>query len=293
MRRRLGYIEADPGAGSRKSRRPSFGSSRLEEVPSGVGRLVSGAAVAALQRTAGNRAVVELVQEHRPRGDRRSDRGWGQALVPSLGSADTAEVQRMHGGRPSRQERADAKKTKEQHEKLAKLQSSVDKKHRTRAGKALKDKLKDKSEQEKLQIALDAHRQDIPPHKLAVSGKKLFTGNRDFTPTFRQTFWNSHPGAVCAKCNAPIASKDRSIDHKRPWVELAAGVETFTVCKDGVHWDVALNEDAQAVNTNLDNLQPMHSKCNSSKNAPKVYDSLRPIKKGVCPGPTCGLEKAL
>lgn len=206
-----------------------------------------------------------------------------------------AVVQR---GRPSREERNSAREAKSKEQSTKSLYDRADKKKRTRRATNLAKALEGKDEQEVLAKAIESARKNTPPTEMEVSGLALFSGNRDFGTDFRQNFWtNVSPlPCACAICGGTITAGAKrgngpSIDHRRPWSEISTGVETFQVCKDGVHWEVSLDRDAQAVNRNLANLRPTHKGCNSGKGGQKGNDPLIPTRKGDCRG-NCGLSKA-
>lgn len=205
-------------------------------------------------------------------------------------------VQTALHGRPSPQQRAQARKAKSDRETINTLYQSVDRKGRTRGAKKNAAKLEGKDNEALLAEAVAEVQRLSPPTRLALTDTRLFSGNRDFGQKFRDAFWASQPKPwICALCGGDIGPRQsRGIDHIQPWSVICTGVKTFQVCKDGVHWEVALDEEAQAVNRNVKNLQPAHKSCNSEKSGDKGLDPLFPIRKGDCPDPhSCSLEKAL
>ena len=75
----------------------------------------------------------------------------------------------------------------------------------------------------------------------ALGSNKVYSGKgRSFEAAFAGAFWTKHKNALCAKYGQKIAPKDRCIDHKKPWAQIKPEAETVIVCKNGAHWEVAL-----------------------------------------------------
>ncbi|MCL5778124.1 HNH endonuclease [Limibaculum sp. FT325] len=147
--------------------------------------------------------------------------------------------------------------------------------------KAIKKAIKDMEKRD---------RQAKPPKKCGA--RKIANKDRmDFEPAFRKRFWRKHANSPCAKCGDPIAEDERSIDHVTPWADVRIGLETATVCKDDVHWEVVFVDTMLTAYQDKRNLVPMHKRCNSSKGGTQGNDTITPIKVGVCFG-NCSLEKA-
>lgn len=195
--------------------------------------------------------------------------------------------------RPSRDERNIERFKKE-------TLKSVDKGGRTRASKkaitSLEKKLKKKElTLEDLKPLIDA----TPPHKLQLSGKKIYSGKwRSFSTDFQRNWWNKQTVPwTCHICDGVIDPRGvgtdaPSIDHREPWARVKLGIDDFEVCKGGQHWRVVLSEDVRAVIEDESNLLPSHQGCNSGKNGPKDTDSLAPQRMGKCPGRDCTAPNA-
>jgi hypothetical protein len=192
-------------------------------------------------------------------------------------------------------------------ERLAKSSmKKVDKKGRTRASVKTYAKLQVALQrpQDKVQQTFLANlRKDTPPRKRGIAGTAgaIYSGKwRGFEAAFEANWWTDQGVApwTCCICHAPIlagaAGGDaRSIEHRQPWSVLKTEIETQIVCKDGVHWAVALTRDVRAVLQDTDNLAPAHKRCNSSKGGSKDTDSIAPIKRGDCPGDDCDASEAI
>ena len=234
--------------------------------------LSSQEAVIALQRALGNQVVQRLLTASPRRPQGIIQRGRTQP-------------------RPSPAERE-----KERTQK--RLVGRVDKRFRTRQGKALEQLL---SRDDRGAIVRKLQ-QDVPPTLLRrqKQKQKIYSGKwRGFAREFAKNWWDSQPPPwTCYLCRGEInpngqGANEPSIDHVRPWAELRTEIETTMVCKDGVHWEVALVEDVRKVIQEESNLRPAHKGCNSSKNGPKNLDSLAPQRRGLCPGRgTCDLPQA-
>ncbi len=218
-------------------------------------------AVLNLQRTAGNQAVIQLA-------------------------------------RPSPEERKRLRRQQQEQKLTKRLYESADKKGRTRQAKKVEEQLKGKGKEQILELALANERKNKPPTALELAGQQLFSGNRDFGAEFRKQYWENQPSPwTCTICHDVISPRGKrgnapSIDHRQEWSIISTGVRTFQVCKNGVHWEVSLDDEAQAANKDLSNLRPTHKGCNSSKSGQKGNDPLMPITKGPCTG-NCTLEKAI
>jgi hypothetical protein len=182
----------------------------------------------------------------------------------------------------------------------------ADKSGRTRAGKKNIVELQallGKSPQEIQQAFLADLQKNTPPRNLGIAGNAgaIYSGKwRGFEAIFEANWWALQGAApwTCCICHAPIlagatGANARSIEHRQPWSVMKTGIATQTVCKDGVHWEVALTADVRAVLQDNSNLKPAHKGCNSSKGGSKDSDSIAPIKRGDCPGVGCAVSKAV
>lgn len=142
---------------------------------------------------------------------------------------------------------------------------------------------------------------NTPPRTMGMLGlgDAIYSGKwRSFENDFAREWWDDQPNPwVCYLCNGVInpngtGDQQPTIEHLKPWASIKLGIPTQTVCKDGVHWTVALTKHVRATLQDVDNLAPAHKGCNSSKNGPKDTDSIAPQKAGPCPGATCALPKA-
>jgi hypothetical protein len=184
--------------------------------------------------------------------------------------------------------------------------------------------------------ATEPPRQIVDPTKTKAENKIHTDNRsfkKDFSDEYWRVWkeWSKATGwpILCNVCHQPITDGDeRGIDHVVSWNNLKTGVKTREVCKAGFHWTVALQKDVDKVvhdgstdpsdlkvvetgnkfvddkgNTigveasmNRGNLQPTHKDCNSSKNAPKGFDSIAPQRVGKGPahglGDHCSLPKA-
>ncbi len=197
--------------------------------------------------------------------------------------------------RPSRQER-------NRESAIRNLMGHIDPNLRTRGAKKVAASF-ELSDEELVAAAEEERRKTTPPQK--VNGKNVYSGkSRTFTEEFIKKYWkaetnNGKKSVCCAhpKCGKEIdmaATDDwaRSIDHITPWATVKLGIETKDVCYGGVHWRVVMSEDMREAFQDEDNLQPMHVKCNSSKNGPKDTDSISPQRVGMClKGADCDLPK--
>jgi len=201
--------------------------------------------------------------------------------------------------RPSREERDKAR--------FAALSlKKTDKKGRTRAGKKTIAELQlvlGKPQDEIRRNLLAEARKNTPPKNLGKygTGGAIYSGKwRGFEETFETNWWTTQGPApwTCCICHAPILANatgrnGRSIEHRQPWSVLKTEIATQIVCKDGVHWEVALTSDVRDVLQDVNNLEPAHKGCNSSKGGTKNTDSIAPIKRGDCPGTGCDASKAI
>jgi hypothetical protein len=182
----------------------------------------------------------------------------------------------------------------------------IDKKARTRAGREALVKLQtelQRPQDEIRQAFLADLQKNTPPRNLGMLGTAgpIYSGKwRGFEAAFETNWWTDQGAApwTCCICHAPILAAAtggdaRSIEHRQPWSVLKTEIETQIVCKDGVHWEVALTADVRAVLQDSDNLEPAHKRCNSSKGGSKDTDSIAPIKRGDCPGDGCQAAKAV
>jgi len=180
--------------------------------------------------------------------------------------------------------------------------SHVDKKYRTRASRKIKEKLKAIEEKEPgalERVAREAMRAK-PPKKM-TNGKAIYSGSwRGFEQAFADDWWNNVKKPwTCAICKTAIDPNGKhgdgpSIDHVKPWATIKTEIETRIVCKDGMHWEVALTKDVREALQDPGNLVPAHENCNSLKNGPKNTDSIAPQKSGLCPGDgLCKAKKAV
>jgi hypothetical protein len=106
-----------------------------------------------------------------------------------LAPHDVLHLQRIVGnqvliqcqlGRVSPDERKKAREQKREQESIKKIHKGADRKGRTRRAGKLKEKLKGKDKQELLRLALEEEGKNTPPTRLALTGKKLFSGSRNF-----------------------------------------------------------------------------------------------------------------
>jgi len=108
--------------------------------------------------------------------------------------------------------------------------------------------------------------------------KKFFKGSRPhwITPSLIWNSWGGKGVTKCIKCSK-IAD---AIDHKIDWKShvLKCCDWEIEVC-DGGYWEGLLSEDVLTAYNDSSNLQPMCTKCNSSKNGPKDIDLLKPTFK--------------
>lgn len=201
--------------------------------------------------------------------------------------------------RPSREDRDKDRLTKS-------TLKTTDKKSRTRAGKKAMNKLAVTLNQAPDQIRqnfLNDVAKNTAPRRMGMlgTGGAIYSGKwRGFEAEFEQNWWNDQGAAPwdCCICHAPILANGvgdakRSIEHRKPWSSMKTEIATHMVCKDGVHWEVALTEDVRAVLQDTDNLEPAHQGCNSSKGGTKTTDSIAPVRRGDCPGGACGVGKAI
>jgi hypothetical protein len=199
--------------------------------------------------------------------------------------------------RPSRKERDQARL-------LNRTFKEIDKKGRTRrAKKQIKslEKRLNKSDDELRMEILNEAQKNTPPKKMGElgNGPKIYSGKwRNFEEEFAREWWKAQDKPwQCYLCGGEIdpngQGRDRpTIEHLKPWAEIKNEIPTEDVCKDGIHWRVALTEDVRDRLQDERNLAPAHQGCNSSKNGPKDTDSLAPQRLGICPGDACGLPKA-
>lgn len=195
--------------------------------------------------------------------------------------------------RPSREERR-------VQQQVTKARDRVDKRYRTRSGKALEERLTkiETGHPGTLRRLAEDTRKNTPP--TAVAGQNIYSGKwRGFEANFQRDWWRKQKQPwTCYLCGRPIVAgaRDRdapSIEHKEPWARAKLGIATRTVCCNGSHWEVALTDDVRAVLQDENNLLPAHKGCNSAKNGPKDTDSIAPRRLGDCPGPgLCKERKA-
>jgi len=193
-----------------------------------------------------------------------------------------------------------------------------------------------------------------PPHKRVKDNETIHSGAKPgFSDDFYTNYWGAWKGwsdeekgktkgkakaeagripCFSPTCKAPepfiTSENNRTIDHQTPWNILKGSLPTTEVCKDGYHWKVILQKDADLISNegtadgsdleveemtdaggnvvghrmNRHNLQPMHKGCNSAKSAMKGPDSSAPqlIDQGpsIGKGPhgpkvKCTLDKAI
>lgn len=130
---------------------------------------------------------------------------------------------------------------------------------------------------------------ELPPKKLVGSGEGIYSGLwRGFEKRFQDQWWQNQPQPwICHLCKKEIDlhgthNLARSIDHRVPWSVSKLRIATDVVCKDGIHWMVALTSDVRAVLQDEQNLEPSHQGCNSKKGGPTNTDSLAPMRIGKC-----------
>lgn len=206
------------------------------------------------------------------------------------------------GKKPPRPSRDDRQKDRVTKSSLKK----TDKKGRTRAGKETLSNLQALlgGTSDEIQRAFVAElRKNTAPRNLGMlgTGGAIYSGKwRGFESTFEANWWLDQGGApwTCCICKAPILAgatggDARTIEHRQPWSVMKTEIATQMVCKDGVHWEVALTADVRAVLQDTDNLEPAHKDCNSSKGGSKDTDSIAPIRRGDCPGDDCDVPNAV